>query len=121
MAIYNERIKQLRIDRDMTLKDIAKRLEITEATAQRYESGNGIKAIPYEKIVEYAKVFNVPPSYIMGWDESLRTANTDMLVQLALDHRKHDYVEKLMNLSEERQNQVFEYIDFQTEKEKGLK
>lgn len=69
MATYNERIKKLRLERELTLKDIASKLNITEATAQRYESGNGIKAIPYEKIVEYAELFGVSPCYIMGWED----------------------------------------------------
>ena len=68
MPTYNERIKQLRIQNDMTLKEVAAKLNITEATAQRYETGNGIKSIPYDKIVEYAVLFGVSPSYIMGWD-----------------------------------------------------
>lgn len=68
MATYNERIKQLRIKNKLTLKEVADKLKITEATAQRYESGNGIKAVPYEKIVEYAEIFGCSPSYVMGWE-----------------------------------------------------
>ena len=66
--IWNERIKELRESAHMTLLDISKKLGVTEATAQRYESKNGIKNIPYEQIIKYAKIFNVSPSYIMGWE-----------------------------------------------------
>ena len=63
--IWNERIKQLRKESHLTLKEIADRLGVTEGTAQRYE--NNIKSIPYEIIVAYSKIFRCNPSYIMGW------------------------------------------------------
>lgn len=66
--IYNERIKNLRLSHRYTLKEISKMLGVTEATAQRYES-SGIKAIPYEVIEKYAKVFGCSPAYIMGWED----------------------------------------------------
>lgn len=67
--IWNEKIKSLRLQSGMTLKDVAKNLNISEATAQRYENSNGIKNIPYEAIEKYAKLFGVSPSYFMGWDK----------------------------------------------------
>ena len=47
MAIWNERIKQKRVEKGITLAQIADALNVTEATAQRYESGS-IKRVPYE-------------------------------------------------------------------------
>ena len=63
--IWNERIKQLRKEFRLTLKEVAARLGVTEGTAQRYE--NNIKSIPYEIIVGYSKIFRCSPAYIMGW------------------------------------------------------
>lgn len=40
--IWNEKIKSLRLQSGLTLKDVAKKLNISEATAQRYENSNGI-------------------------------------------------------------------------------
>ena len=65
IMIWNERIKQLRKESHLTLKEVADRLGVTEGTAQRYE--NNIKSIPYEIIVAYSKIFRCNPSYIMGW------------------------------------------------------
>lgn len=69
MALMHERIQQLRKEHGYTLSVIAEYLGTTEATAQRYESGKGIKAVPYEAIEKYANLFGVSPSYIMGWDD----------------------------------------------------
>lgn len=47
MAVWNDRIRSMRIQKGITLAQIAEKLGVTEATAQRYESGN-IKSVPYE-------------------------------------------------------------------------
>lgn len=69
MAIWNERIKQKRLERGITLAQAAEFLNVTEATAQRYESGS-IKNIPYEQICLYAQLLKTSPAYIMGWENS---------------------------------------------------
>lgn len=63
-----ERLKNRRVQLGLTLLDVAEQLDTSEATVQRYESGN-IKNIPHEKIVDLAKILNCTPSYLMGWDE----------------------------------------------------
>lgn len=68
MPIWNERIHEKRIEKGITLAQIADRLGVTEATAQRYERGN-IKNIPYEHMCAYGEILNCSPAYLMGWDE----------------------------------------------------
>ena len=53
MPIWNERIHEKRTEKGITLAQIADRLGVTEATAQRYERGN-IKSIPYEHMCAYS-------------------------------------------------------------------
>lgn len=69
MAVMHERIKELRNQKGLTLSQVANYLGVTEATAQRYETGKGIKTIPYRAIEKYANLFNCSPQYIMGWNE----------------------------------------------------
>lgn len=68
MSIWNERIHEKRTKKGITLAQIADRLGVTEATAQRYESGN-IKNIPYEHMCAYGEILNCSPAYLMGWDK----------------------------------------------------
>ena len=63
--VWNERIKQLRKESRLTLKEVAARLGVTEGTAQRYE--NNIKNIPYDVVIAYSKIFHCNPCFIMGW------------------------------------------------------
>ena len=62
------RIKDLRIKKDMTLLQIADRLGVSESTVQRYESGH-IKNLKYETIVDLANILQCTPAYLMGWDD----------------------------------------------------
>lgn len=66
--IWNTRIKEQRELHKLTLLDVAKKMGISESTAQRYESERGIKNIPYDAIVKYAEILNVSPAYLMGWE-----------------------------------------------------
>lgn len=66
MAIWNERIRSKRLEKGITLAQIADKLGVTEATAQRYESGN-IKSVPYEHMCAYAQLLGCSPAYLMGW------------------------------------------------------
>ena len=69
MEIWHKRIQALRENSDVTLKDMASAIGVSEATIQRYESGK-IYEIPYKAIVAYAERFNCSPSYIMGWTDA---------------------------------------------------
>ena len=66
--LWNDRLRQLRSGTGVSLKDMADLVGVSEATAQRYESGH-IEQVPYRAIVAYAERFQVSPAYIMGWDE----------------------------------------------------
>lgn len=82
MSIWNERIKEKRIELGITLSQVAARLGVTEATAQRYESGS-IKSIPCDKICVYADFLNISPSYIMGWEDSFSAEHSILAAKVA--------------------------------------
>lgn len=63
----NEKLKELRKKENLTLKDVAVRIGVSEATVHRYETGK-IKVIPYDAILALAKLYDVPPASIMGWE-----------------------------------------------------
>lgn len=62
----NEIIKQRRIELGLTLKDIAKALNVSESTVSRYESSE-IQNMGIDKIEALSKILKCSPGYLMGW------------------------------------------------------
>lgn len=61
-----QRIKQLRLDAQMTQDELAERIFTTKQTIHKYETGI-VTNIPSDKIELLANVFNVSPVYLMAW------------------------------------------------------
>ena len=98
-----ERIKSYRSTKNLTLKDIALHLGVSEATAQRYESGK-IATIDYEKIILLSKLFDCSPSELMGWD-----TNNDTSLVLANDEKI--FLEKFRKLNHDDQMLLLGIMD----------
>lgn len=64
-----EIIKKRRDELDLTLLDIAKKIGVSEATVQRYESGR-IKNIRQDKIVKLASALQLTPAQLLGWEDT---------------------------------------------------
>ena len=65
--MLSENIKNLRKEKGMSQDELASLLNTTKQAIYKYES-NIVTNIPMDKIETLGKVFNVSPSYIMGWN-----------------------------------------------------
>ncbi|EQC64763.1 Repressor [Veillonella parvula HSIVP1] len=63
-----DRIKNLRINNKMTLEEVGEKIGVSKQTLYKYEN-NIITNIPSDKIEGLAKIFNISPAVIMGWDK----------------------------------------------------
>ena len=63
MKINHQAIRSLRIKKGLTLKDVAVRLNVTEGTVSRYESGQ-IQRVSPKVMLGYSKLFDVPINYL---------------------------------------------------------
>lgn len=68
---YNERIRDLRVDADMSQDKIAKLLGVGQRTYCDYESGK--TRIPVERLILLAEFYNVDMNYICGVSEEKRS------------------------------------------------
>ena len=64
-----ENIKSKRLQRGLTLEDVAVHLGISRQTVQKYESGV-VSNIPSDKIEKIAGLLNTTPAHLMGWDDN---------------------------------------------------
>lgn len=67
---FSKRMKQSREKQGMTLAELGRKIGKTEATVQRYESGN-IKNLKNDTIESIATALNVNPAFLMGWIEDI--------------------------------------------------
>lgn len=70
-----ENIRTLRIANNMTQKELAEKLGVTEGAIRKYESG-AVENITRTNISIMAKLFGVRPSYLMGFEDSSVTNNS---------------------------------------------
>lgn len=68
MSLAGDRIRELRIQNNMTLDDVARHLGINRQAVYKYEQGI-VTNIPLDKIEKMATLFNSTPDYIAGWSE----------------------------------------------------
>ena len=70
-------LKEQRKKLGFTLARIAEEMGVSEATVQRWESGN-IKHIQQERIEDLAEILHVTPSYLMGWESNKNNVATKL-------------------------------------------
>jgi len=68
LKVISDVMKKKRLERGLTLKQIADKIGVTEATVQRWESGN-IKSLRQGRISQLAEILHTTPSVLMGWDD----------------------------------------------------
>ena len=77
-----EKIKDLRVERHMTTKQLAQATGISEAVLNGLENDNG-RDVGYSRIIDLARFFDVPTDFLLGFTESRITKNIE-LKQLGL-------------------------------------
>ena len=61
------KIKELRMLSGMSQEELGSRIGVQRAAINKYEKGT-VTNIPLQTIENIAKVFDVSPTYIVGWD-----------------------------------------------------
>lgn len=62
-------IKARRLELGLTMKEVARALNVSEGTISRYESGE-IQNMGIDKIESLSHVLCCSPGYLMGWEDS---------------------------------------------------
>jgi repressor LexA len=62
-----KRIRERRKELNITVDELAKRLNKNRTTVYRYEKGD-IENLPIDILEPLAKALNTTPAYLMGWD-----------------------------------------------------
>lgn len=68
-----EIIKNRRAQLDLTLREVAEAVGISHTTLKKWEDGD-IKSLKASYITSLAKVLNLRPGYLMGWEDDIKDA-----------------------------------------------
>ena len=63
------KIKEMRLIADMSQEELGRRVGVQRAAIQKYEKGS-VTNIPLATIEKIANVFDVSPTYIVGWEST---------------------------------------------------
>lgn len=110
-----ERIKHLRLLADMSQEELGKRVGVQRAAINKYEKGS-VTNIPISTIEKMAQVFDVSPTYIVGWDEP---SGNPLAVEIkVLQGVKRfygndcvDLIESYVNLNDTGKQRVHQMVD----------
>ena len=102
------RIKARRQELKMTQRELAARLGYTDhTTVTRIESGKTDP--PQSRVAQFAKVLDVTPGYLMGWDEKPAEELQDMgalAAQLVMDLDAMEMMREYLRLGESDRHTV---------------
>lgn len=96
-----ERIKELRLEKEWTLKQFGEKIGVSEATAQRYESGK-VKNISPEMVSRIAQVLGTSAAWLLGEREDQPTA----AVSVEISQTEHLLIRLYRGFSPEEKNTV---------------
>lgn len=64
----SKRIKELRTSHKYTMEKLADMIGVSKSTIAKWENGY-VENMRQDKILKLSQIFNVPATYIMGYDE----------------------------------------------------
>ena len=96
-----ERIKDLRVERGFTLKELAEETGLSSSALGSYETDE-TKDISHYALIKLAKFYGVTADYLLGLSEMKNHSNADLadlhLSDNMIDILKCDYRDKSSNL-----------------------
>lgn len=100
---FRTNLKNFRTEKGITLKELAEKIGVTEATVQRYECGKGIKRVSYDRICAIAEALGCEPDALTGMKKEPAYQEGFEFGRLAKKYRQ---------LTDEEKLSVDKYIDF---------
>lgn len=67
MNIFSQRLRELRLDKKLSMKQLAKEINTTDAAISNWENGVNEPKISY--VISIAKFFGVTSDYLLGLED----------------------------------------------------
>ena len=109
-----ERIKELRLLSEMSQEELGNRVGVQRAAINKYEKGTA-ENIPIKTIEKIANVFDVSPSYIVGWNKQEASLSAEVKtiqgVKFFYGSEAVELLEYFNNLTPKGKKRILQYLD----------
>ena len=99
------KIRQLRMERDMTLEQVAVIVGVGKSTVRKWETGM-IANMKRDKIALLAKALSTTPAFLMGWDDD----NAPPIVEQQVTKEEQMLLDLFRKVPENKQEMVIQMI-----------
>lgn len=103
MATFNQRMKELRAEENITLEELAKALSTTKSTLSRYE--NNLRTPNADFINQLAKYFNVSVDYLLG------NSNDKNIDESKISEIDKKLIDDITSLDDDLKKEAEKYIE----------
>lgn len=108
-------IKKRRKELGLTQTDLANKLGYGDKSMISHIEAGRID-LPHSKIVEFAKVLDMEPGDLLGWEDNLNEENMDWLALIMKEKRLIEHIKRLQALDYESKNTIYDFTEFMAEK-----
>lgn len=93
----SKRIKELRIEHKYTMESLAEKIGVSKSTIAKWENGY-VENMRQDNIMKLAEVFDVPPTYILGYEDDSEELRQIEFIRLynQLDKEQKDLVDNIL-------------------------
>lgn len=116
------RLRAKRLERGLSLQEVADKVGISKVTLQRYETLD-IVNIPSNNIEKLAEIYLTTPGYLMGWTPSLKVSESVEEYGSRQPDEKTDIYKELQNVTvlfdgseynmdEDKRKKIASYVKF---------
>lgn len=109
MKELRQLIRDLREDHDLTQREVASYLGVSQQTYSNYE--NGVREIPTNTVVALARFYQVSTDYLLS-SGSAYPGNTNLNSTYLEDTTLHDVMYDIQNLDEDARKELLRFIQF---------
>lgn len=114
-----QRLKQRRLQLDMTLEDVGNIVGISRSAVQKYEKGI-IKNVYVSMVEQFSKALRCNPAYLLGWVDipEIESPTREVLI---LSTSETGIINNFRDLNQEGQEKITDYVDDLVSSEKYKK
>ena len=76
MSTMGERIKQCRLEKNLTMEELAENVDVKKSAVNKWEKGL-VQNLKRSTILKLAKLFEVSPNWLMGWEPVTTAVQSD--------------------------------------------